>query len=187
MPSPKMTLPGKSYKTIPGKMTEEELIFLQDIVKRYGVTSWTEIGGYIGKSMMAVAEVLPKGGLLQVVDLFLNHWCYANQNIFSTVDTIIKYRDDLDVVVCRADGVRCSSFLKKTDVIFLDGNHSEEQVRKEIYAHAGKCRILCGHDYSPSHPGVVKAVDDASQRMDLKIQVVGSVWLMEIKSNDSVL
>lgn len=47
-------------------------------------------------------------------------------------------------------------------LVFLDAIHSYEETRKDIeWARRVQARTICLHDYSPKHPGVVQAVDEA--------------------------
>jgi len=158
-------------------MQPKDLAFLQSLAKT--VNSWTEIGGYVGKSLMAVAQVLPEGALLQVVDKFLNHWRVENQSIFTTVDTILTHRPDLNVVLVRSDGIECSKFIAPTEVIFLDGCHSYDQVSKEIAVHKDRCEHLLGHDYDETKLGVVRAVDEYVKHSKRKLTVSGTVWTVK--------
>jgi hypothetical protein len=50
------------------------------------------------------------------------------------------------------------------DFVFVDAAHSYEAVKADIAVWQPKVRTggwFGGHDYHPSHPGVVKAVDEA--------------------------
>lgn len=50
------------------------------------------------------------------------------------------------------------------DFVFIDAGHSYEAVRRDIEDWERKVRLngwFGGHDYHSSHPGVVKAVDEA--------------------------
>jgi predicted O-methyltransferase YrrM len=49
------------------------------------------------------------------------------------------------------------------DAVFIDADHSYEAVKLDIQNWMPKVRrggILAGHDYVPSWPGVVRAVDE---------------------------
>jgi hypothetical protein len=47
-------------------------------------------------------------------------------------------------------------------LVFLDAIHSYEETRKDIeWARRVRAKTICLHDYSPKHPGVVQAVDEA--------------------------
>jgi hypothetical protein len=46
--------------------------------------------------------------------------------------------------------------------VFLDAIHSYEETRKDIdWARRVQAKTICLHDYSPKHPGVMRAVDEA--------------------------
>lgn len=47
-------------------------------------------------------------------------------------------------------------------LVFLDAIHSYEETRKDIeWARRVRAGAICLHDYSPAHPGVMQAVDEA--------------------------
>jgi predicted O-methyltransferase YrrM len=55
------------------------------------------------------------------------------------------------------------------DAVYIDGNHYEEAVKKNITAWLPKVKktgFICGHDYYDITPGVVKAVDDILGKPD---------------------
>jgi hypothetical protein len=60
-------------------------------------------------------------------------------------------------------------------MVFIDAAHDYKSVKKDIeWCMACGCPVICGHDYSDIHPGVVRAVDEAFAG---KIVVQGSVWI----------
>ena len=64
---------------------------------------------------------------------------------------------------------------KKVDMIFIDGDHRYFQVKKDIETAKlliNSGGIICGHDYHPLWPGVIKAVNEAFP----KVNVMHSVW-----------
>ncbi len=71
-------------------------------------------------------------------------------------------RPDIDSGVCVADfGVIGRQFPGRFDVVFIDADHSYEAVKRdcaiaELLLNPGG--LLCGHDFAPSDPGVMKAV-----------------------------
>jgi predicted O-methyltransferase YrrM len=68
------------------------------------------------------------------------------------------------------------------DFVFIDADHAYEHVREDIDDWMPKIKkggILAGHDYSPSQPGIRKAVDESfAGKMTLKIN---GVWEIDIK------
>jgi predicted O-methyltransferase YrrM len=60
-------------------------------------------------------------------------------------------------------------------MIFIDAGHDYNSVRRDIaWALASGCPVISGHDYSPNHPGVIQAVDEAFEG---QISRHGSVWV----------
>lgn len=58
------------------------------------------------------------------------------------------------------------------DVLYLDGDHSYESVKKGLELYYPKVReggVIGGHDYGKAHEGTVKAVDEFCEEYDLKI------------------
>ena len=46
-------------------------------------------------------------------------------------------------------------------LVFLDADHSYEAVKRDIqWALQKRTKIICGHDYSPEWPGVMRAVNE---------------------------
>jgi len=53
--------------------------------------------------------------------------------------------------------------LNDLDFVYIDGDHSYEATKKDIELYYPKVRsggLVAGHDYKPSEPGVVKAVNE---------------------------
>lgn len=64
--------------------------------------------------------------------------------------------------------------------VYIDASHEYEDVLADLLAwwffldtaqHA-PCRILAGHDYDPSHPGVVRAVNEFSDTLGKHVHLV---------------
>jgi hypothetical protein len=73
-----------------------------------------------------------------------------------------------------------SFFLKSVglnpSLVFIDGDHCYEQVKKDINGAVGiGAKLICGHDYDNRIcPGVVKAVDERGGPREL----CGSIWVL---------
>ncbi len=66
------------------------------------------------------------------------------------------------------------------DFVFIDAQHDYDSVRADIAAWRGKVRaggLLCGHDYVPKFPGVIRAVDEAVGRPITGPNDCWGVWL----------
>lgn len=71
-------------------------------------------------------------------------------------------RDYKNVDVLRASSMEAASMLDiQADLIFIDGGHSETEVKMDLAMWLPKLKVggvICGDDYSEKFPGVVKAV-----------------------------
>jgi len=65
------------------------------------------------------------------------------------------------------------------DFVYLDGDHSYGNVKKEIEAFEPKIKsggILCGHDYYGKDDGVQKAVDECGRGKALQVWEPVNMW-----------
>lgn len=155
-----------------GMMSEDELTWIAETVS--GVKSWTEVGVYCGRSALAAALSLPPGGLLQLVDVDFRTRFYPN------LEWILRRRHDITVTLCSAPSVDAAKLLPETEGVFIDDNHTYAGVHDSITAWQGRCRILCGHDYSlnPPHAGVSQAVNELCSEV---LFPAGTIWLRKCK------
>lgn len=66
------------------------------------------------------------------------------------------------------------------DMVFLDGDHEYEAVKRDIELYRALVRpggILCGHDYWHDHPGVVRAVNESVKGFKVAARSIWSVIL----------
>lgn len=179
---PTMSVPKPDYavgvpdpEVCSGKMSKEELAFIAEIAKDVG--SWTELGGFIGRSFMCAGLAIKQNGHIQVVDLGLGFYEWHGQTIYTTAKTLLLHRTDISCFLCKMDSARSAEYLRRTDVVFIDAAHSYDMVFRDIKAWKDKCKIIMGHDYHENHPGVIKAVNEMFGKPD---KVVGSVWLKRL-------
>lgn len=72
---------------------------------------------------------------------------------------------------------------KSLDMIFIDGNHGYEYCKRDIINYAPKLKekgIMCGHDYHPRFPGVIKAVREMLANRYFVVEN-SSVWVRKDK------
>ena len=73
---------------------------------------------------------------------------------------------------------------KSLDLVFIDAAHDYESIAEDIKAWLPKVRdggIICGHDYLPGeYDGVVKAVDENFEKVDVETDTVSAVWSIKI-------
>jgi hypothetical protein len=154
------------FYRIPGETSKDDCEWLASLAAK--VSSWTEIGVYAGRSMLAVALALPPHSLLQLVDIKFHPQFQRSRHILSI------QRPDLKVVVSECSSPLAALTLRDTDVVFVDGDHSYQGVCDDIKAWGQKCRILCGHDYLQKFPGVVQAVTELIPHFTIHSE---SIWM----------
>lgn len=161
---------------IPGWMTEEELAFLAERAR--GCQSIAEIGSWKGRSTKALLDNCP--GTVYAID----HWkgsdtikpLAANQDVYGEFMKNVGHYTNL--VVKKMDSIEASHEVQDgIDMVFIDAGHDYQDVVKDITAWRPKARkVICGHDYRPGFPGVMRAVDEVFPDRRL----VGSIWYKEV-------
>lgn len=69
-------------------------------------------------------------------------------------------------------------------LVFIDAEHTYDAIKRDIaWASKANCKIICGHDYSDSHPGVKRAVDE---NFSGRFELVGTVWIVVNDSSSEV-
>lgn len=158
---------------IKGWMGKEELQFLYD---RAGeMSDIVEIGSYLGRSTHALlsgcnGKVIAidtwKGGKLIPMDGTEYDKFLENIKGVGQLTTII------------GDSVEISKTIEPVDMVFLDGDHTYDGVKRDIEAWLPKAKkLICGHDHDPEFPGVIKAVSELIGEVD----VIDSIWFKWIK------
>lgn len=159
---------------IEGWMSEEELIWLyEQAEKSYSVL---EVGSWKGRSTYALLSGCV--GFVCAVD----HWKGNPEEVFMLKECeddkvykeFIKNTGHFkNLEIARGESVEVSERLKgmKYDMVFIDGGHTYEQVKKDLEAWGDSAvKLICGHDYD--FPDVKKAVDEKYKIDD----IVGSIW-----------
>lgn len=172
--------------TIPGWMSEQELLWLAELGSRslLGV----EIGTYLGRSARAIADNTPNDARLICVEPFcdsegiehtVEEWqeieakCRKNLADSPNAPNVSIWNTTSYLAACGWDTVARAD--RRLDFVFIDGAHSYDGVKEDIESWRRKVRlggIICGHDFG-IWPGVEQAVI-ASFGKDF--DVVGSIW-----------
>ena len=152
--------------SVQGWMIESELKWLAEQASKCEIIC--EVGAWLGRTTRALAD--NTAGIVYSVDTWegsAEHqemlkdkpkdWLFS-QFVHNTADLTNLY-------AVRKTSVEAAKELHdlRFHLIFLDANHEYESVRDDILAWRpllAKGGILCGHDYGPSWPGVMKAVDE---------------------------
>jgi hypothetical protein len=166
---------------VDGFMTEEELTWLYETAKK--MDNVVEVGSWKGRSTTALLEGCR--GTVTAVDNWTGHDPSSNGILESTVaeedvfgifvDNTQDYKN-LDIIkgnsaesVERFDGM--------VDMVFIDAEHTYEGCKGDLEAWLPKVRkIIAFHDFTPSWPGVMKAVNEKFG----VVKTVGSIAYVEV-------
>jgi hypothetical protein len=93
----------------------------------------------------------------------------------------IKYEDAFVTLKCNYDFFRWIYFTDDIDIIYVDGCHTYDEVKKDIIlSKILKPDFICGHDYWPKKfPGVIKAVNETLGKPDITFS--DTSWVKEMK------
>lgn len=163
--------------TIPGWFSGDEADWLASAVAGSGPGGFVEVGSFCGRSSYVIARSLPHRGFLWCID----PWMYPSTEsgiafgpdqfkAVHGIDTpklrfdlnMADFEDSYDAIVGTSPEA-AKDVANNLELVFLDGNHGEMSVMRDLLAWFPKLRkggILCGHDYdNPGFPGVALAVD----------------------------
>ncbi len=128
-----------------------------------------EIGSYTGETAVMLAEEF-QNALITCVDNWKGGYCVDERTtpeIMGSVEQAFDARTKsvLNILKVKGDSISIAQEVseKAYDIIYIDADHSYEAVLSDIRNWQPKLSIggiLCGHDYDPSNPGVMKAVDE---------------------------
>lgn len=124
-----------------------------------------EIGTLFGGSTRVLVLFKPRDTPLITVDSF--RWnpfgLTRDQHATLTRDILADAIQHHNVTLAELDKDRFYATYAGAvpGLVFLDANHSYESTKRDLaWALDIGARVICGHDYSPAFPGVVKAVDE---------------------------
>lgn len=163
----------RPWLAIPGATTMEELDWLHRMA--HGKKFIYEIGSYLGRSTIAMLET---GAHVYAVDDFYGsrdeglseeqRAAIYNQFLANTKD----YRN-LHVLKCDHAGFVP---VKECDMVFIDGDHSYENVKRDILKfNDHKDILICGHDFE-WWPGVTEAVQEIFGNKFTRVEQ--SIWFV---------
>jgi tetratricopeptide (TPR) repeat protein len=162
---------------IDGYMTYPELTWLYNMAKN--MNSILEIGSWKGRSTHALLSGCK--GKVTSVDTFegsndLKDWTYKQgivQNVYDQFKENLKGFKNLEVFKMTSKEAKAKFKNRKWDMIFIDAEHTYEGVKEDIALWKNNATvILCGHDYGPGWPTVVKAVNESLGKVD----IIESIW-----------
>lgn len=152
--------------------------YLKAITLSWGIDikSIAEIGVYRGKTSQMLRAFFPEAHLFLIDPWILYDEYLSNEagpislerldyeNAYQTVKDM--FAKDQKTTLIRKTSEQASHLVpNELDLVFIDGNHSYDFVKKDIEMWLPKVKhggIISGHDYNPYRfPQVVKAVDES--------------------------
>lgn len=172
---------GYKDQGIDGWMTLPELNWLHDKAKNSNTI--LELGSWKGRSTHALLSA--NKAKITAVDT------WKGSGVGDLTNTMAKEEDVYEVFKKNTEGFTNLTINRKTgveaakdypdrsfDCIFIDAGHTYEEVKEDIAAWLPKAKkMICGHDYMPGWPGVIKAVDEAFGKPD---GVCDTIWYKEL-------
>lgn len=186
-PPPGYHLPFPGFIHFGHYMPQRDINALHHLASRlffkHGALKIAEVGSFTGSSTIALANY---AGLLYCIDTWSGgtdqadkaNVAYATHGSAAIVNAFIRNTSHLsNIMLCEwHDRFWIDWQDGSLDMIFIDGDHTYEAVKRDIYWATRIVRsggIICGHDYDSSDfPGVTTAVHEALGN----VNVLGNVW-----------
>jgi predicted O-methyltransferase YrrM len=152
---------------IQGWMELDELEWLQATASQMNTV--VEIGSFKGRSTIALLN-----GCKGIV-FSIDPWD-GGDDVYA--EYIYNTKEFQHLVICKMPSLRAATiFNAPVDMVFIDGNHAYGAVRNDIKAWLPKTkRLICGHDYDKTSPGVAQAVGELLG----DVKLVRSIWYKEL-------
>lgn len=145
------------YQSIQGMMDYEDLY--SDMVKKFNSGLFVEIGVWYGRSAAYMATEIYNSNKQITLDIIDNF----KKSPIEDVKKNLAIFDFVNVIQGDSSGSAKMYYDNSIDFIFIDADHSESGVTRDIKAWLPKLKkggVMAGHDYgNPRYSGVKKAVD----------------------------
>lgn len=157
---------------IEGWMSKEELNWLYKVAGT--MNSIVEIGSWKGRSTHALLSACK--GTVTAIDHFKGSpGEQAHKNIDPYPDFLRNVGQFDNLKVLKMDSTKAAKKVGKVDMVFIDGAHTYEAVKKDIQTWLPKTRkIICGHDFI--WPGVQQAVTETLGF----VHTCGTIWYKQL-------
>jgi hypothetical protein len=202
---PTFVLGHRGPITITSRYWEQALINIRNSEKQEGVDGWTteeehaflaeravnaseivEIGCWKGRSTKVLLDA--SDGFVHAVDHFKgtskegdgwSGFLADEQDIYGEFMKNVGDYTNLRVHKMGSDDAAELFSDNSLDLVFIDGDHTYDQVISDIDNYLPKIKkggTICGHDYNPGFPDVIRAVTERFGKVD----VVGTIWYKEV-------
>jgi predicted O-methyltransferase YrrM len=145
-----------------------------------------EIGSYVGESTTIFAENFKK---VISIDPYIDDYDLndpACEHI-SFNEVYVKFLDNTkkfnNISQIKKTSDESFSYFddESIDVLYIDGLHTYEQVKKDIINYLPKVKkggFICGHDYHKNWPGVIQAIEETLKTVDKVF--IDTSWIKNI-------
>lgn len=159
---------------IQGWMRPEELGWLHDRARQ--MTSVVEVGVWKGRTTSVLLKVCP---LVYAVDTWetVIHGLDPEE---ARQEFVKNCGEAHNLRILQQSSVAAAEIFhdRGVDMVFIDADHSYEAVQADIAAWLPKARrLICGHDFKKTWPGVQRAV---RERFGGRIGLCKGIWYHEI-------
>jgi GT2 family glycosyltransferase len=162
-PWPTMTLVYPGFTNVRGMMSPGELRWLYN--RASSMESIIEVGSYAGRSTHALLSGCK--GPVWSVDEWDPNFISAFGSVEETANIRQEYLNNTAglhnrKIVELASTMAAKAFPDRSaEMVFIDADHAYGSVYRDIEAWLPKTtKMICGHDYCPSFPGVMQAVQE---------------------------
>ena len=146
-------------------------------------STFVEIGVLEGQSLAyLIQEMIIRGKNINIiaVDYFQKK---SGNSLDRFNKNMAKVQDKFRLIV--GTSVNASKQIPddSVDFVFIDAAHDYDNVRDDILAWQPKVKkggVMAGHDYIPTYPGVMRAVDEIFHGQVFKSYVHEGCWFIEI-------
>ena len=127
--------------------------------------TYLEIGGAWGGSVICAYLASQASGTeinLISIDPFIQYGPNGNWTKEAFIQNT-SFIPHLTLINSISDGAKDKIADGSIDLLFVDGNHHYEQVRRDLQNYWPKVKkegVLLGHDYQDPHPGVIRAANE---------------------------
>ena len=185
----------KTYKDIHGWFNFEN--FYSESVYKFPENGIViEVGSWLGKSAIFMAEQIAKRGIKVKFDC-IDIWEYTDDDPFY-LDLIKKHGNVYNVFLDNISDCGCNDLInpikmeshiaadlydnESVDFVFIDANHHYDFVMRDIECWYPKVKsggVIAGHDYDQNHNGVIKAVSEffGPNKINKQYDVSGNCWI----------
>lgn len=166
------------YENITGWFSFPE--FYRSMIERVEKALFVEVGVFEGRSLsFLVVEVINSGKPIEVVGVDAFPWEGLEEKFKKNMEPLAGH---FKYIKGESSEVAAQFEDQSIDMVFIDGNHTYEFVKRDILAYLPKMKpgsVMAGHDHNDQHPGVIQAVHEIFGSR-AKYDPVEDVWYVQL-------